>query len=785
MKHLSSEPSVLESDAIFIAPRPCDDNGEPRIRRVLITNRGEIACRIVDTCKKLGVTAIAVYVDEDTTSRHILESHESVSLGPVDQKDGNPYLNIQLLVNVALQVRADAIHPGYGYLSENAAFADAVRDAGIVFIGPSAHAMSTLGDKRSAKAYLREHDPRVPLIPGASGLSQQAEELQRSAAEIGYPVMLKASAGGGGKGMRIVRSAAAFPEELRTAQSEAARFFGSSDCILEKYIEAGKHIEIQIIGDQHGNVYSLGERECSVQRRHQKVIEETPSPWLGAAKRKEMSAAAVRVGKLLQYENAGTVEFVFDVATGNFYFLEVNTRLQVEHPITEEVTRLDIVSLQLFVAGGGDLSTLSRLQSVPLVGHAIECRLCAEDPGRDFFPENGTIRLWRPAILSEAVSKHIRFETGVQSGSKISIHFDSMIAKIVVWAPNRTLARRRMAEVLAGTACIGVKTNQQFLQSCLLHSGFSDPAYTTSFIPQNLSALLAPPYPQTGTQVLASLPLLVVYALEALSQKLPASYTRRAFPKTRPEFRNQRSDVINRAQRRIIVIPDEHGKTRPYICSWEGHQSTDMTTRIDGWVAPLPSLQGFDDAPASATARYNILSNALRKGELPGQKRHHIAILSCQVSTVQSGVASWLHATLELSVDGVNSLMFLATERPDVSSSAVTDAKMGIRAMCHSPQIGTWVDTSCYTVLSYFEHEREVGGGGAGEKLRNVVAPMPCKVLSILKKDGDGVKAGDKLIVVESMKMEINILAAVDGTFRSNVRVLDAVDEGAPLCAVE
>jgi acetyl/propionyl-CoA carboxylase alpha subunit len=295
-------------------------------------------------------------------------------------------------------VQADAIHPGYGYLSENANFADAVRNAGITFIGPSSSAMSSLGDKRSAKAYLRQHDSSIPLIPGVISSSQDPNELEKSAAEIGYPVMLKASAGGGGKGMRIVRDGSEFSDALQRTQSEAARLFGSSDCILEKYIESGKHIEIQILGDQHGNVISLIERECSIQRRHQKVIEETPSPWIDAKKRQEMCQAAVGVGKLLNYENAGTVEFVFDVDTGNFYFLEVNTRLQVEHPITEETTRLDLVALQIFVAGGGDLSTVAELSPMPQIGHAIECRLCAEDPSRDFYPENGTLRLWRPLI---------------------------------------------------------------------------------------------------------------------------------------------------------------------------------------------------------------------------------------------------------------------------------------------------------------------------------------------------------------------------------------------------
>ncbi|GIZ37476.1 hypothetical protein CKM354_000092100 [Cercospora kikuchii] len=781
MSKQSDEPAAL-----YIAPIPLDDDEQPRIRRVLITNRGEIACRIAETCRKLGVTAIAVYVDEDATSKHILEADEAIGLGAIDQKGGNPYLNISLLIQTALSAGADAVHPGYGYLSENAAFATAVREAGIAFIGPSSHAMSTLGDKRSAKAYLREHDSRVPLIPGAFGASQDVDDLQRFADEMGYPVMLKASAGGGGKGMRIVREASAFPGELRTAQSEAARFFGSTDCILEKYIEAGKHIEIQIIGDKHGNVYSLGERECSVQRRHQKVVEETPSPWLDAAKRQEMSEAAVRVAKLLGYENAGTVEFVFDVQTGKFYFLEVNTRLQVEHPITEEVTRLDIVSLQLFVAAGGDLSSLPPLQSIQQIGHAIECRLCAEDPSRDFFPQTGIIRLWQPAKLSEAESRHVRFETGVRSGSQISIHFDPMIAKIVVWAPTRGQARNRLARVLAETACIGVRTNQQFLQKCLLNPGFSNPGYTTSFIPQNLPALLAPSDQRAATHLVASLPLIAGYILSALPQYLPRSRSSgRAFAEVGSGFRNQNYDRVNRAQRRIVLMPDANANMQPFLCSWDSKGSRDKGARFDGLVAPLPKARGLTKSPAGAAAIYNTLSNALRSGSLPGEVTHNVAINSTTVSTVKSGVASWLHATTHVSIDGVNYSIDMATEREDTSSSSITHTGTGVRAMCHLPHLGTWVDLFCFSVLSYFEHLREASEGGAGEKLRIVTAPMPCKVLSVLKKDGDSVKAGEKLIVVESMKMEININAAVDGTFRSKVQEQDAVNEGTTLCVVE
>jgi acetyl/propionyl-CoA carboxylase alpha subunit len=299
--------------------------------------------------------------------------------------------------------------------------------------------MAVLGDKRSAKQYLLKHASQVPLIPGYNGSEQNLDRFLLEADRIGFPVLIKASAGGGGKGMRIVRERSQFTDELERAKSEAQRSFGSSDCILEKYIERSKHIEMQILGDRHGRVVSLLDRECSIQRRHQKVIEEAPSPWLSPELRERMSKTVILIGNLLEYESAGTVEFIVDIDTAKYYFLEVNTRIQVEHPITEEVVGLDIVAMQIYIAGGGRLDDLGYFNDgmAPQVGHAIECRLCAEDPSRDFMPDLGTIVRWTPAtnILPASEIDHVRFETGIKTGSEISINFDSLVAKIVVWAP--------------------------------------------------------------------------------------------------------------------------------------------------------------------------------------------------------------------------------------------------------------------------------------------------------------------------------------------------------------
>ncbi|KAF5493071.1 Methylcrotonoyl-CoA carboxylase subunit alpha [Colletotrichum fructicola] len=480
---------------------------------------------------------VAVYTQEDALSQHVADAHESICIGSIEHDTKNPFLNIDLLLKTALEAHADAVHPGYGYLSENADFADRVRATGLTFVGPTGQTISTLGDKRTSKEYLRTHAPEVPLIPGFSGSSQNVEDLQDAATRIGFPVMLKASAGGGGKGMRVVREASQLQSELDRAQSEAQRSFGSSDCILEKFIESSKHVEIQIVGDQHGNVVSLFERDCSVQRRNQKVIEETPCLFLDEQTKKSMSDTAVKIGKLLGYEGAGTVEFVVDTTTKKFYFLEVNTRLQVEHPITEEVVGVDLVSLQLYVAAGGRLADVPELSALTQTGHAIECRLCAEVPNRDFMPSHDTVALWKPANPHRGASSVVRYETAMQSGASISIYFDSMICKIVVWAPTRALAIDILAKELANTACVGIKTNQLFLQSCLLHPGFKDTAYQTSFIPTHLDELLRNPYLPELPRYTSAIPGLLFDALKKASRT--QGVRRQPFGGVRRGFHNQ------------------------------------------------------------------------------------------------------------------------------------------------------------------------------------------------------------------------------------------------------
>ncbi|CAG8284747.1 unnamed protein product [Penicillium nalgiovense] len=778
---------------LFVAEPPLGSDGRQIIRKVLIANRGEIACRIIRTCRILNILSVAVYVDEDSSSRHVRDADEAVNIGSIDRSERNPFLDIDLLVRTAVSAEAEAIHPGYGYLSENSHFATSVRKAGLLFIGPSASVMSTLGDKRSSKEYLREHAPDVPLIPGFSGSSQDDEALRKAAHKIGFPVMLKASAGGGGKGMRIVREAGELKQELARAQSEAQRSFGSSDCILEKYIESSKHVEIQILGDSHGEVISFFDRDCSVQRRHQKVIEETPCPFLTGETRQKMSNTAVRIAKLIGYENAGTVEFVVDIKTGHFYFLEVNARLQVEHPITEEVTHVDLVALQLFVAAGGKLQNLPAVQNVTQQGHAIECRLCAEDPQKNFFPEHGNVHLWLPASGVLGPGRDVRYETAIETGSTVSIYFDSMIAKIVVWAPTRPLAVEKMAKVLAHTACVGVKTNQLFLQACLLNRAFQDPAYGTSFIPRHIDELLQPSWNRNlpdMEKMLSVLPGLVVRKLPSF---IPVGMQKKPFGSVRAQFRNQRFDPVS-VHCDIVKTVDWPGKKQEDIdlattmCIWKPQVKQTSNGQAEAYLIPVERVeQSQDESAAAATqvsAQYNSISQALRSGKAMSSSPYRVSIDSWHPSQENPGmVDSWLVSTIQLSIDGTKFLAHVAlpSAKPH---TLVGEIDRGQRVFCHLPALGTYVEFRRDTLLSFAESIQSVAKAKGGPEQRSIEAPMPCKVLSILKNNGDEVQSGESVMVIESMKMEVSIAVSASGKFETNWKQGDAVEEGRILCSV-
>ncbi|KAJ5290568.1 uncharacterized protein N7443_010821 [Penicillium atrosanguineum] len=780
-------------EPLFVAEPPLGSDGLPIIRKVMVANRGEIACRVIQTCRALNILSVALYVDEDSSSRHVGDADEAINIGSIDKCERNPFLDIDLLVRTAVSVSAQAIHPGYGYLSENADFANRVREAGLIFIGPSASAMSTLGDKRLSKEYLRKYAPDVPLIPGFSGSSQDDEALRKAAHEIGFPVMLKASAGGGGKGMRIVREAGELKQELERAKSEAQRSFGSSDCILEKYIESSKHVEIQILGDSHGEVISFFDRDCSVQRRHQKVIEETPCPFLSDETRENMSNTAVRIAKLIGYENAGTVEFVVDIQTGHFYFLEVNARLQVEHPITEEVTGVDLVALQIFAAAGGKLQSLPAVQNVTQQGHAIECRLCAEDPQKNFFPEHGKIHLWLPATGVLGPGRDVRYETAIETRSTVSIYFDSMIAKIVVWAPTRRLAVEKMAKVLAHTACVGVKTNQLFLQACLLNRAFHDPAYTTSFIPTHIDDLLQPSWIRNLPEVEKMLSVLPGLVVRNLPRFIPVGMQKKPFESVRKQFRNQRFDSVS-VHCDIVTALDWPGKRQEDInhaitmCLWKPQAIQTSNNPGEAYLVPVEKVEQAQNKVAAAatqvSAQYNNISQALRSGIAISSKLFRVSIESWHpVEGNPAIVESWLTSTIQLSIDGTKILahVTLPSARPH---TLVGDIDRGQRVFCHLPTLGTYVEFKRDTLLSFAESIRSVAKSKGGSEQKSIEAPMPCKVLSILKNNGDEVHSGDSVMVIESMKMEVSIAVSASGKFETNWKQGDAVEEGKILCSV-
>ena len=446
------------------------------IRKVLVANRGEIACRIMRTCRSMGIATVAVFSTIDAQARHVREADEAVHIG------NNPatasYLNIEALIEAARRTGADAIHPGYGFLAENADFAAACLEAGLIFIGPTPDAIRRMGSKREAKLLMQAAD--VPTVPGYQGEDQSDERLIKAADKIGYPIMVKAAAGGGGKGMRVVAQSDALPDALAAARREALSAFGDDTLILERVISPARHVEVQIFGDQHGNIIHLGERECTIQRRHQKIIEETPSTALTPELREHMGQAAVTVGRQIDYVNAGTVEFILD-ESGNFYFLEVNTRLQVEHPVTEYVTGLDLVRWQIEVAEGRPLPLTQ--EQLRFSGHAIECRVNAEDPTNNFLPATGDILLWR-----EPAGDGVRVDAGVSTGSAVSIYYDPMIAKIISYGANRSEALRRMDRALSRAALMGVRNNIAFLRRVLFHPEHLAGRLSTNFIEQHLSA---------------------------------------------------------------------------------------------------------------------------------------------------------------------------------------------------------------------------------------------------------------------------------------------------------
>jgi 3-methylcrotonyl-CoA carboxylase alpha subunit len=633
--------------------------------RVLIANRGEIACRIIRTCRRLGVHTIAVYSDADATAQHVRLADEAWPIG--GPRPTESYLRGDVIIDVAEKSGAQAIHPGYGFLSENAEFVEAVEHAGIVFIGPSAESMKKMGSKAGAKELMASHG--VPVVPGYTGVDQDPKILAREAPRVGFPLMIKAAHGGGGKGMRIVRAAGEFGASLESCQREAKNAFGRDRVLLERYIETPRHIEFQIFGDKHGNIVHLNERECSAQRRYQKVLEETPSPFLTPELRAKMGDAAVAAGRALGYVNAGTVEFIV-APTGDFYFMEINTRLQVEHPVTEMTLHLDLVELQLRVAAGEALpGSLIRNKSVPADGHAIELRLYAEDPQKGFLPDSGKLRSLRLPTPSD----HVRIDAGVIEGDTVTIFYDPMIAKLIVWNRTRADALQSMREALAQCDIVGLKSNIEFLERLVRHPSVVEGRIDTGYLDRHLDEFL-PASPQ------ASSALLFAAATAAL---------------------------LHDEQ---VITSDPADPHSPWASS-------------DAWRMGHPGkrIVGFENG----VERIDVVA----KGS-GGNYELAFGDLHCNVSNARLG-------------EGVLSAAFDGTVRR-------CDARVGgDRVFLHDDSQRTTlrrVDAFAFVKSTQRADDR-------------VAAPMPGRIVVVKTKPGDTVEAGQELLVMEAMKMEIALKA--------------------------
>ena len=645
------------------------------IRKILIANRGEIAVRVMQTARRLGISTVAVYSDADVEAPHVALADEAILIGPGPV--GESYLVIENILDAARQTNADAINPGYGFLSENADFADAVQKAGLIFIGPDAEAISLMGNKAAAKRRMIEAG--VPCVPGYEDADQSDERLIQAAKEIKFPIMVKAAAGGGGRGMRLVQDMDELKSALVTARSEAANAFGSDELILEKAIIYPRHVEIQVFADRYGHVVHLGERDCSVQRRHQKVIEESPCPVMTPELRADMGAAAVEAARNINYVGAGTVEFLLD-ESGAYYFLEMNTRLQVEHPVTEMVTGLDLVELQIKVAQGDTLDL--QQEDVSLDGHAIEVRLYAEDPNNDFMPATGKIAAWRPAVM-----ENVRFDDGVVEGQNISPFYDPMVAKVIAYGDDRETARKRLVEALRQTALLGPATNRDFLVTCLEKETFIKGEATTAFIGEIFG--------ETG------------YTAEPLSSEMVAL-------QGVLHFIHDREQALSRA----ISVPDALKNF-----STSGSLQTPYSLLIGDEV--------FDLTVSSAKVGSYHVDIAVEEGS------DKVLIETHDVEQVNPDVSISFNVNNQI-----------------IKSLAVIVSNV----LYHALQSA---DTAIF--LSSINQLVVTDDGADGSAGGLVTAPLHGRVIDVFVKVGDTVAEGQKLAIVEAMKMQHEIFSEVEG----------------------
>ncbi|MGW0648929.1 acetyl/propionyl/methylcrotonyl-CoA carboxylase subunit alpha [Streptomyces umbrinus] len=678
---------------------------------VLVANRGEIAVRVIRTLRSLGVRSVAVFSDADADARHVREADTAVRIGPAPAAES--YLSAERLLEAAARTGAQAVHPGYGFLAENAEFARACADAGLVFIGPPADAISLMGDKIRAKETVKAAG--VPVVPGSSGSGLTDAELASAAREIGTPVLLKPSAGGGGKGMRLVRDASVLADEIAAARREARASFGDDTLLVERWIDRPRHIEIQVLADGHGNVVHLGERECSLQRRHQKIIEEAPSVFLDEKTRAAMGEAAVQAARSCGYSGAGTVEFIVPgVDPSSYYFMEMNTRLQVEHPVTEMITGVDLVEWQLRVAAGERLAFAQ--DDVTLTGHAVEARICAEDPARGFLPSGGTVlRLYEPQ------GDGIRTDSGLSEGTEVGSLYDPMLSKVIAYGPDRATALRRLRGALAGTVTLGVQTNAGFLRRLLGHPAVVAGELDTGLVEREVEGLVPTGVPPE------------VYVVGALLRQAAL------FPNPAPS-RNWglRPQTPLRPERPRPQTPDGLNES--------------------GWVDPFSVPSGW------------------RLGGEPAWTVHHLRVPGHDPVTVRVRATA---EGMEFRLDGVDAetealrgsggLLPVpgrggsGEENRLSQPPTITLHLDGITHTFH--HTGTWLgrDGDAWNLL---DHDPVAASltGAAHAGADSLTAPMPGTVTVVKVAVGDEVTAGQSLLVVEAMKMEHVISAPHAGT---------------------
>ena len=673
--------------------------------KILIANRGEIACRVAATAKRLGVSTVAVYSDADREAKHVSVCDEAFYLGGSAPKDS--YLKGDAIIAIAKETGAQAIHPGYGFLSENADFAQACQDAGLVFIGPSADAIRAMGGKSESKRLMEAAG--VPLIPGYHGENQDAQFLQQQADSIGYPVLIKASAGGGGKGMRIVEQSSGFIDLLESCRREAITSFGNDQVLVEKYALKPRHIEIQVFGDTHGNYVHLFERDCSVQRRHQKVLEEAPAPGVDAAMREAMGTAAIEAARAVNYFGAGTVEFIVEQREGsmNFYFMEMNTRLQVEHPVSEAISGVDLVEWQLLVAAG--LPLPKKQEELAINGHAIEARICAENPDNGFLPATGTLFTYqKPEHSTFAINKNstdVRVDDGVREGDVISPFYDSMIAKLIVHAPTREQALAKLDRALAQTRIVGLPNNVAFLRYILNTESFSQANLDTALIEREREQL----FDQHPLE-------LSTLAVTAIAQQLAnEATTQGSDPFSKPTGFRAFSDYT----RSFSLVYNEQSY-KALISNWRN-------------AACLDSKKGSD----------NLSSFTLVIGkEVANTQDNSNANVAAQIETVYEGQVSYS------SIDAHNHTLWL------------DGARINAQSWTNHETVYVFTDNGRdeITLVDIMAHVGEENAAVGSLK-----SPMPGQVVAFKVAVGDSVKKGEPLAVIEAMKIEHTITAPTDG----------------------